>query len=115
MSEGICNLRFAICDLRPSSDGISLRAIALLFSGVREAFRARNRFSLSGFKGFRQTAEGVNSARETGITLLKQVNERGGFGNWISRETLCRTTGVGLANSSGLVKPQIANRKSKIP
>jgi broad specificity phosphatase PhoE len=77
MSECICDLRFAICDLTPDSDYWSQATSVLLrprFSGVRKLHRVRNRFS--GFKRARQTAEAVHKVLQAAYTLLKRgVNE----------------------------------------
>jgi hypothetical protein len=85
MNEGICDFRFAICDLmgpfinsRQFTDSsIEPRALSLTprFSGVYEPREALNRFS--GFKRAEQTAEAVQVVGRCIITPLKRgVNER---------------------------------------
>ena len=84
MSEGICDFRFAICDLISRSissrqftdSSIEPRALSLTprFSGVGQMPGSENRFS--GFKRSAQTAEAVRVRDQRTVTPLKRgVNE----------------------------------------
>ena len=110
MNEGICDLRFAICDLIRSTGALSLEEGTLSsrprFSGVCKVAWNQNRFS--GFACLMETAKAVQGPHSRRLTPLKRgVNESA---NVRFQSFARRMPGPGAPRAL----PQIENRKSKI-
>jgi hypothetical protein len=110
MNEGICDLRFAICDLLRASHRPAFIAntfsLTPRFSGVWKPVRHQNRFS--GFLCVVQTAEAVQPSYRPLITPLNRgVNEKAFW-----RFPLLTTAPLPERKHCTSC-PQIANRKSK--
>jgi hypothetical protein len=111
MNEGICDFKFAICDL-PARFVVQALSLTPRFSGVWHRPGNHNRFS--GFLSVMKTAEAVQALQRSRITPLKRgVNETRELGVWLALGVYARFA-VHVPRAVP-VESQMANRKSKIP